>query len=420
MKKTLFKQRPYLTAFTILFFPMLVMGWNTAPPALQNGAYRFAIQRPDGKEIAFLAEIKDTLGKKVMYIINAGDRLLADEISLRDDSVYIRLPFFESTLVAKIESNNNLSGRWIRDYGKRKQALPFVAAFNEKKRFASTLPPKYDISGKWSVQFTGRGNRTSSAVGEFTQHGAHLTGTFRTTTGDYRFLEGVVNGDSLYLSGFDGAGAKLFIAKIEDEHTISGGDYYSGSRGTQTWAAKKDDNASLPDDFAVTKLKPGAGKPDFRFPDVNGDTVSIRDERYKGKVMVLQIMGSWCPNCMDEARFVADNYETYYQKGVEFIGLAYELSTDFDESKTALQPFLNRFRIQYPVLITGVSVSDTLRTEKTLPQLEKIKAFPTTIFLDKQGNIRKIHTGFDGPATGVHYQQYKNEFEEIIKQLSDE
>jgi hypothetical protein len=82
-----------------------------------------------------------------------------------------------------------------------------------------------------------------------------------------------------------------------------------------------------------------------------------------------------------------------------------------------LQPFKKRFKVQYPILITGVTVSDSLRTEKTLPQLESINAFPTTIFVDKKGNIRKIESGFAGPATGEHYTEFKKEFNKIIDEL---
>lgn len=392
----------------------------TPEPTLHSGFYRFAIQRQDGKEIAFISEVKDSGGKKIVYIINGKDKLSADEISFHKDSITIKLPFFGSSLIAKIKDNGDLAGNWIRNYGKRKQVLPFTAVYKQTERFKATVRPAQNITGRWAVQFTGRGKKINEAVGEFIQQGSHLSGTFRTSTGDYRFLEGVVSGDSLYLSGFDGAGAKLFVAAIEDAQTISGGKYYSGGFSSQNWTARKDDNTSLPDEFAVTKLRPGATKPDFSFRDLDGNTVSIKDARFQNKVTVIQIMGSWCPNCMDEARFVAENYEEFSKKGVEFIALAYELSSDYEESKTALQPFVKRFKINYPVLITGVSVSDTLRTEKTLPQLEKIKAFPTTLFLDKKGNIRKIHTGFDGPATGDHYVQYKKEFEEIISTLSKE
>ena len=156
----------------------------------------------------------------------------------------------------------------------------------------------------------------------------------------------------------------------------------------------------------------------FTFRDSNNESeVSINDKRYKDKVVVIQILGSWCPNCMDETKFLSEYYKENHQNGVEIIGLSYERTTNFENSRKALLPFKKKFDVQYPILITGATVSDSLRAEKTLPQLEEINAFPTTIFVDKKGNIRKIDSGFNGPATGEHYTQFKKEFNGIITQL---
>jgi hypothetical protein len=123
---------------------------------------------------------------------------------------------------------------------------------------------------------------------------------------------------------------------------------------------------------------------------------------------------------MDETAFLSDYYKQNQSKGVEIVGLAYERTASYSESKKALEPFQRRFGVQYPFLVTGVSVSDTLRAQKTLPQLEAIKAFPTTIFIDKKGNVRKIHTGFDGPATGKYFEAFKREFDSAINALLKE
>ena len=177
----------------------------------------------------------------------------------------------------------------------------------------------------------------------------------------------------------------------------------------------------MPDGFNETKIKPGSGKLNFSFKDMDDShQVSITDKAFENKVVVVQILGSWCPNCMDETKFLSEYYKKNHQKGVEIIGLAYERTTDFESSQKALQPFKKRFDVKYPILITGVTVSDSLLAEKTLPQLENIDAFPTTIFVDKKGNIRKVQTGFNGPATGEHYAEFKKEFDEIIERLLPE
>ena len=137
-------------------------------------------------------------------------------------------------------------------------------------------------------------------------------------------------------------------------------------------------------------------------------------------MVIVQILGSWCPNCMDETAFLSEYYSKNNKKGVEVIGLAYERNDNFEESVKALAPFRKRFNVQYPFLITGVTPSDPQRVEKTLPQIDRISAFPTTLFLDKKGNVRKIHTGYDGPGTGKFYDQYKKEFDDLITELLNE
>ena len=113
---------------------------------------------------------------------------------------------------------------------------------------------------------------------------------------------------------------------------------------------------------------------------------------------------------MDETRFLSTFYDEYHDKGVEIVALAYERSTDFARSQASLRNVQQRFQVKYPLLITGVTVGDPQRAEKTLPQLEKIVNFPTTIFIGRTGHIEKIHTGFSGPGTGEHYEEQKKEF----------
>ena len=158
----------------------------------------------------------------------------------------------------------------------------------------------------------------------------------------------------------------------------------------------------------------------FRFPDLNGHMISLQDPAFRNKVVIIQILGSWCPNCMDETRFLAPWYIQNKSRPIAIIGLAYERTTSFANTKRLLQPFINRFNVIYPILATGVSVNDSLRTEKTLPEIQKIIGFPTTIFIDKKGVVRKIDTGFNGPGTGEHYEIFKKEFNELINSLVNE
>lgn len=411
----------YKFTLIICFFIVAILSvhWSENPVNLKNGFWRATIQRTDGQEIVFNFETKDSLGKKIIYVINGKEHLLVDSIEIVNDSVFIQMPFFESGFRAKITGNGNLEGTWIKYYGYRILTLPFKAEYGIKERFKIQAPPNSNISGRWETEFREK-NKVFTMPAEFKQNGSYITGTFLDPTGDTRFLQGVVSGDSLKLSTFDGANAYLFTAKIDNENKISGGKYYSGAKGIEDWTAVKNANA-IESGFGETKLNPNAGKLDFTFRDSkDGHLVSINDKRFKGKVVILQILGSWCPNCMDETKFLSDYYNKNHNRRIAIIGLAYERTADFENSQKALQPFIKRLNVQYPVLITGVAVSDSLLTQKTLPQLEKINAFPTTIFVDKKGNIRKIHSGFSGPATGDHYIEYKKEFNDTINHLLSE
>ncbi|MGN6266964.1 MAG: peroxiredoxin family protein [Ginsengibacter sp.] len=401
----------------LMLLSCLLYAFMMKPVELPNGTWRATIERKDGKKIVFNFITKDSAGKKILYVINGKEHLLVDSIISRDDSLFIQMPFFESGFAAKLNSDGNLQGEWIKHYGKRILRLPFEAEFNNKNRFKVTAPPVANLSGTWVSTFTS-GNRTSTFVTTFHQDGHHLSGAVLNPTGDFRFLDGVVSGDSLKLSTFDGGNAYLLTAKIDNENTISGGRFYAGATGVSEWTSERNDTAIVTDNFNNDAAPLSEARLNFSFPDSKtGKMISIDDDRFKNKVVVVQILGSWCPNCMDETKFLSEYYNKNHQRGFEVIGLAYERTPDFKASQKALMPFEKRLNVQYPILITGVAVSDTNLTQKTLPQIKKIKAFPSSIFIDKKGHIRKIDSGFNGPATGEYYTKFKKEFEQFVEKL---
>jgi thiol-disulfide isomerase/thioredoxin len=387
-------------------------------PFLKTGSWRAVLQRSDGKQIVFNFISKVEKGRQVIYVVNGKEQLLIDSIQRKADSIYIHMPFFASGFRAIVKPDGNLEGLYIKSYGDKTQEIQFYAEYGNNERYAGAAVTKYNITGSWVTRF---GKDTTLAIGEFQQAAqGKVTGTFRTPTGDYRYLEGIVSGDSLILSGFDGGHAILFTAKLDNDSSISQADMYSGLSAHQSWTARKSTTVQLPDGYSQTKLRAGENRLNFRFRSTNGDTIAIDDDRFKNKVVIVQILGSWCPNCMDETAFLSEFYKQNRDKGLEIIGLAYERTPVYETGKTALASFQKRFDVQYPFLLTGVAVSDAQRTEKTLPQIDGIKAFPTTIFIDKKGNVRKIHTGFDGPATGKHYDAFKQEFNELVTSLLKE
>lgn len=385
---------------------------------LPTGRWKAALLREDGQSIVFNFDLTYKNRKPVIFILNAEERMEVKQVVQKGDSVFIEMPFFESRFECRLQANGTLTGNWIKGTSKQNIIMPFVAKHAQEARFTQSRPPAFQVSGRWEMGFYRKeGDKPAPAIAELKQVGSKLSGSILTPSGDYRYLEGVVAGDSLYLSTFDGSHAYVFTARINNDTTISGGRFYSGPVGLQQFSAVKNQQAELSMESVALYLKPGAERLDFRYNDLDGKPVGIADSRYRNKVVVIQIMGSWCPNCMDEMKFLSAYYKKNKVRGVEIIALAYEYSTDVERSGKSLQKFRDRFSVDYPILNTGVTSGDSLRTEKTLPQLTPIKSFPSTIFVGRDGKVKKVHGGFFGPATGEAYTKYVTEFEETIESL---
>lgn len=390
-----------------------------AQEPLKEGTWRALLHRNDSQTIVFNYRLQWQNQKPIVTIINADEKIRLEDINVSGDSVIARMPVFESEFHFKIITSDSISGEWIKGTAGKNQVVPFTATSKQSYRFvAAKGKAQHDISGKWSVNFFSD-KSTSPAIAVLTQKGDKLTGSILTPTGDYRYLQGIVTGDSLLLSAFDGVHALLFTGTIKDSHIE--GSIYSSLSPKRNWKAVWNDTATLPDLAAMHLKDPDDNRlQNFRFPDLDGKMVSLADPQFKNKVVVIQLMGSWCPNCMDETAFMSEWYKKNHQRGVAMIGLAYEYTTNLERSQKSLRKFQQRFAVDYPILITPVSVTDTLRTEKTLPQFTTIKTFPTTIILDKQGRVRKIETDFFGPGTGIYYQQFIQAFDKTINELLSE
>jgi thiol-disulfide isomerase/thioredoxin len=379
---------------------------------LKAGSWNASLKRADGHNIPIQLLVEYKNGKQVIYIVNGSERLKTDSPVMDGDSMVIRMPVFESYFKVK-SSATQLRGNWIKGGSAKDLIMPFEANASQNTKVAKAKPWQ-NLSGKWKIEFTKDDQTKRSAIGNLMQKGNILSGSVLTPTGDYRYMSGLVDANSFTLSTFDGIHALLFEGKIKAD-SISG-QFYSSASPVETWTAVKDEKVTLT--APLTTVKEGSdGKLAFTYVDLDGKEVSLQSDRYKGKVVVIQLMGSWCPNCMDEMAFLSDYYSKNKSRGVEVIALAYELTTDKERSRRSLQRFQKQFKVEYPILNTGVTVGDKERTEKTLPQLTEIKVFPTSIILDKKGVIKEINTAFYGPGTGAYYTAYKANFEKTINAL---
>ena len=383
---------------------------------LKTGIWR-AVIAIQNQELPFNFEVtRDDQGGYDIFLLNAEERLLLDEVTINGDSVDVSLHIFDANIKAII-SGDSLTGLFVKNYADDYK-VPFRAVHGQDFRFVKSASAESttDFTGTYDVTFVNEKD-TTRAVALFKQSGARITGTFMTPTGDYRFLDGSVTANELQLSAFDGNHLYLFRAHSQEEGKLAG-DFFSGKTGYETWVGLRNDKASLPDPESLTYLKEGYETMGFSLPDVDGKIISLDDGRFKGKVVVLQLLGTWCPNCMDETRFLAPWYDQNRHRGIEVIGLAYERKDDFDYASGRVRKMVQKLNVPYDVLIAGTDDKD--EAAKTLPMLNAIVAFPTTIFIGKDGRVKKIHTGFNGPGTGKYYEQFKEEFNQTVNELLSE
>ncbi|MBK6266972.1 TlpA family protein disulfide reductase [Marivirga sp. S37H4] len=368
-----------------------------------------------GKSMPFKMQINEEEdGKLTAVIINGKERIILDEIVRKDDSLHIPLHIFDISIDLGIH-NDALAGTYTKHY-LEDYALPITFhKGDEKFILVNTDVEPADFSGKWDVTFIEQETRdTTKAVGIFEQDENRVTGTFLTPLGDYRYLTGLADDQTLKLSTFDGNHAFLFEATMQADSTLKG-DFYSGKEWHETWTAVRDENVELPHPDSLTYLKKGYDRMQFSFPNLEGEKVSLSDEKYEGKVVIVQIFGSWCPNCMDETKFLADWYEENKSRGVEIIGLAYEQKDDFEYAKKRVEKMINKWDVGYDFLIAGTS--DKEAASKTLPMLNQVISFPTMIIINKDGEVENIHTGFSGPGTGEYYDEFVENFNQKMDEL---
>ena len=383
-------------------------------PAVKMGTYRVVLQVPGG-ELPFGLELVSQGAATVGYLVNGKERLLLNEVKIDGTHLEIRMPGYETRLTADAVGDQLHGEVYLDKLGGKDQHIPLKATLGEGYRFfANPAGNHADMSGRWAVTLVDDSGASEIAVGEFAQSGEIITGTFLTPTGDQRFLAGQVQGDELYLSTFDGGHVFLYKAKLAADGTLAG-DYWSGLKYHEKWTAKRDAGAALPDAYQLTAMQAGTQAFDFAFPDLAGNTVSSKDPQFRGKVLIVALAGSWCPNCHDEAAFLAPLYKEYRARGLEIVSLMFEHFGDFPRAAAATQRFRQNYGIEYTTLIAGISDKD--EAAKKLPMLDRVYAFPTTIFIDRKGNVRKIHTGFSGPATGEHYTQFVKEVKATLDQL---
>ena len=349
------------------------------------------------------------------WIINGSERIEIPRVTWQHTELTLDIDYYDSKITAQLSgTGKRLDGEWKkRVRGDAWTRMAFHAKAGALPRFAPIAGHKNrDVSGRWSVRFD---KSDDPAVGIFgQQEDGSVMGTFLTTTGDYRYLAGRMNGDRVQLSCFDGAHAFLFDAKLGADGTLKG-DFWSRDTWHEMWSAKMDPNASLPSSLALSQWTGKVALKDVAFPDTKGNRRSLDDPAYQGQARVIEIFGTWCPNCHDATEYLVELQKRYGGRGLSILGLAFELTGDFARDAAQVETYAKRHNVTYPILIAGTA--DKKKAAQALPFLDGLKAYPTTIFIDRSGRVRGVYTGFSGPATGIEHRKLRRIFESLIEEM---
>lgn len=375
----------------------------TARP--QSGVWRFELLYPNTK-IPFVMELEPTRKGWEATLINGRERLNLGLARVEKGVWIYQLQTYQNYLEFTHISAQSIKGNFVKATVTPVEKVPFTATHGPIHRFnRPQIKSSVNLNGKWSMEMVSSDGKKTPAIALFDQSGDTLNASILTPTGDYRYIDGHVSGDEFISAAFDGVYHFTFQGKMVN-HSLVG---TINGKSITTFTAKKDEQASLPDPLKQTQIEIVS----FKFPDVNGKDFSLKD--FKGKPVVLQIFGSWCPNCIDELDFLGPWYLSNKSRGVEIIALSFEYASSPAEASKHLKKVIEKRKIPYLVLLAGTSRED--KPEEKLPTLKNFISFPTTIFLDKNHKVKKVHAGFNGPSTGLFYSEFKMMFEKTIQEL---
>lgn len=399
----------------LLLFTLFLSSCEEAATTLEEGAWLGHFEAMDNKRIPFEFHVDKQGDAITATFTNADEEVVSDEIELHGDSITIRMPAFEGYFKGTFDETS-MEGLFIKEAEEKEVA--FQAAAGTAPRFDVAGSAAAEVSGRWETYFSPDSDAPNPALGIFEQDGDQLTGTFRTTKGDYRYLEGRVSGDSLFLSTFDGAHLFLFEAEIKD--SVMQGVFYSGDHFKEPFRAVRNPDFELQDEDDITLLKEGYETISFSFPDENGEQVSLSDDRFRDKVVLVQLMGSWCPNCLDETRFLVNYLKDHPEQDIAVVALAFEYAKTPERAFANIRRLKDRIGVEYPVLLAQYGTSSKEEALEKLPMLNKVWSYPTLIFIGKDGNVKSIHTGFNGPATGKKFEEFKSMFSSRVNTLLED
>ena len=397
----------------ILLLALMVLGCSKPMP--EEGMWTGTLAMPESRLLPFQMYLDLRGIAPTGYFINGPERTPIPEIYRRDDSLIFVFSEYRAAMHG-VWKNGQLSGEFLR-FRKDTISTSFAAEPAPEAQATATAPSELlpPLAGKFQVYFRKDDLVDSLTTATFWTRGDSVFGTFIATDGDLGLLAGKRSAGTLLLSRFTGWQANMLELRHEQGHWY--GKYFARTNAPVFFSIQA--RTSLP------KEAPGAKKTTMKNPKekflfsgvrITGDTLTQADARFKGKALIVDIMGTWCHNCMDAAPLLERLYREFKTQGLEVVGLSFELTNDFTAARKNLLLYEERYGITYTLLFCGMTESSNVDARLNA-QLNNFFAYPTTLFIDPNGIVQDIHVGFKGPGIGEEYQQQVQLFYDSVRKL---
>jgi thiol-disulfide isomerase/thioredoxin len=346
-----------------------------------------------------------------LTIINGEERIVINQLEKTGDSLFIPLQPFDAFMKVKFGADK-IKGVWEKPYRNLKVA---INATKKKERISVISSNPVSVGNRWLVTFKPGTSDAYPGIVLLDQKGSKVTGTIMTEVGDFRYFEGVVDGDSIKMSSFDGAHGFYLVGN----KTASGwtGKFYFDPSYSEVWIATADDVTELKDPFEMISMQGNNFVPYYDILAAGNGRNAINTSQFEGRVVVIQVFGTWCPNSLDETNFLKQWYETK-PEGVDLIAVTFEPNYSKEYGMRRIGEYRDHLSLPYEVYLGGQMSKS--HAAIAFPFMDKIAAFPTLLLVDKKGDVRYIHSYFNGPATGPYYEAFKTQFDERINGLLNE
>jgi thiol-disulfide isomerase/thioredoxin len=397
-----------------LAFILLLSGCQKNPPPRQ-GIWTGMITLADQKRLPFEVFLDLSQPAPSGYFVNGGERTPIPELYVQGDSLTFVISEYGAAMHA-LWDGKQYTGKFVR-YRKDTTSNPFelIPAANTQDRPAKKASIEVPFVGKFQVLMKNPEGIDSSLVATFWSRGDSLYGTFIGADGDIGLMAGIQAGNSAKLGRFTGWQGQM-MELTRELNTWTGTLYYRIPPSVSFELMPRTNALVQVPESKRTSVKDKRKPFVFSGLSVLGDTITVNDPRFKGKALIVDVMGTWCHNCMDAAPLLQKLHSDFNKDGLEIVALSFEIKNDLQLARKNLLMYQERYGIGFTVLFCGSTeksnVDATLRS-----QLNNFSAYPTTLFIDRKGIVQYIHEGFQGPGTGEEYQRQIDLYYDMARKL---